>query len=106
TNTDIQLAFESTNTLEGFETVNGLQCAKVAAVVTGTLEGTGKEGEADLTFEGKVDGSDTWYFAFNEGSYVKLLSEAAVEGKVLVAGPQEMTIPTNNSIKIEINLLQ
>lgn len=36
---EITINLESFNTLEGFETVDGLECAKIIVKITGTLEG-------------------------------------------------------------------
>jgi len=38
---EIAINLESFNTLEGFETVDGLECAKITVKITGTLEGRG-----------------------------------------------------------------
>ena len=105
-NTEIHLIFESLNTLEGFETVNGLECVKINAGVTGTLDGKGKEGGADLTFEGDIEGSDTWYFAYKKGLFVKMISEGLVKGTATVTGPQKITIPLTQKIKIETKLIK
>jgi len=105
-NTEIHLIFESLNTLEGFETVNGLECVKITAVVTGILDGKGKEGGADLIFEGDIEGSDTWYFAYKKGLFVKMISEGLVKGTATVTGPQKMTIPLTQKIKIETKLIK
>ncbi|KPJ59225.1 MAG: hypothetical protein AMJ46_12020 [Latescibacteria bacterium DG_63] len=104
-NTNLQFTFESINTVEGFETVAGLECAKIASDVTGTLAGTGKEGQMELVTSGEVQGKDTWYFAYKEGLYVKAESEAFVKGSITTADPQGMKIPMNNTIRIELALV-
>jgi len=45
---EIKISLESLNTLGGFETVDGLECAKITVEITGTLEGEGKQGGADI----------------------------------------------------------
>jgi hypothetical protein len=104
-NTDIQLTFESVNKVEGFESIEGFECAKIASDVTGVLSGTGKEGEMDLIMSGTIEGSDTWYFAYREGLYVKMESDATVEGKITAAGDGLM-IPMNNVIRVEMTLVK
>ena len=62
---------QNVNTLEGFETVDGMECARISSQVTGTITGTGNQGGMDLTFSGTSKGKDVWYFAVKEGIYVK-----------------------------------
>lgn len=98
--------FDSLNTLEGFETVNGLECVKITAAVTGTLEGEGKEGNADLSFEGKIEGSATWHFAYKKGLFVKYIFQGFAKVSATVTGPQNMTIPITQKSKIETKLIK
>jgi hypothetical protein len=76
---NIRIDFQNVNTLEGFETIDGMNCARISAQVTGTISGTGNQGGADLTFSGTVKGKDVWYFAVKEGLFVKTASESTTE---------------------------
>jgi hypothetical protein len=102
----LQLLFENLNTLQGLEVMNGLECVKVTAAVKGTLSGTGKQGGADLSFKGDVEGSDTWYFAYKEGILVKTTSEGSTKSSIEVSGPQTMTIPMTLSTKLVTTLVE
>ena len=104
-NVEISFSFENVNTLEGFETVNGLECVKITAAVTGTLDGKGTQGGVDLTFEGDIEGSYTWYFAYKKGLFIKDIFEGFTKGTATVTGPQYMTIPMTQKIKIETKLI-
>ena len=103
---DIHIILEQVNTLEGFETVEGLECARVSAVVTGTLSGTGEQGGAKLTFNGTFEGTELWHFARKKGVLVKSVSESKVMNTVKVTGPQEMEIPVSETTKSEIVLVK
>ncbi len=105
-NVDVNLNFDSLNTLEGFETVNGLECVKITAAVTGTLEGEGKEGNVDLTFVGNIEGSGTWYFAYKKGLFVKYIFQGFAKATATVTGPRNMTIPITQKSKIETKLIK
>jgi len=105
-NVEIHINLENVNTLEGFETVNGLECAKITATVTGILEGIGEQMGMDLTFDGEIEGTDTWYFAYKEGIFVKMITKAFTEGTIIASGPQDMTIPMKQEIKMEIELIK
>jgi len=102
----IEINLESLNTLEGFETVDGLECAKITAKITGTLEGGGDQGGADLAFKGEIKGTETWHFAYKEGLFVKQILDVFTKGAVSVRGPQEMSIPLAQNMKIETKLIK
>jgi len=103
---EIEITLESFNTLEGFETVNGLECAKITAKITGNLEGGGDQGGADLAFKGEIEGTETWHFAYKEGFFVKLIADIFTKGAVSVSGPQEMSIPLVQNMRIETKLIK
>jgi len=100
---DIRIDLQNVNTLEGFETVDGMECARISSQVTGTITGTGNQGGADLTFSGTSKGKDVWYFAVKEGIYVKMTSESTTQMSVdvPVAG---QTIPVTQTSKSEAKL--
>ena len=103
---EIKISLESLNTLAGFETVGGLECAKITAKITGTLEGGGEQMGADLAFKGEIEGSETWYFAYKEGLFVNQKADVSTKGSVSVSGPQEMSIPMAQNMRIETKLVK
>lgn len=102
---EVRIQAESVNTLDGFETIEGVECVKVTAAVTGTFEGEGKQRGADLEFEGTMEGTETWYFAYKEGRYVRMTSEILSEGTVVVSEPR-MIIPLTRNMKVEVGLTE
>lgn len=105
-NVEIRINLESLNTLEGFETIDGLECVRVKAKVTGTVEGKGEEGGMDLVFEGELEGTETWYFAYKEGIFVKTTASIFVDATITASGPQDMTIPMKQEMKMEAKLIK
>jgi hypothetical protein len=105
-NVEININVDNVNTLEGFETVNGLECVRIKTEATGTIDGKGEQMGADLTFSAELKGTDTWYFAYKDGLFVKLISSASAEGSVDVSGPQSMTIPMTVEIKTKTELIK
>lgn len=103
--TEIRLEFQSVNTLEGFETVDGIECARISSKLTGTISGTGSQEGADLLFGGTIGGTDVWYFAVKEGVYVKSTSDSVTEMTISVTGPMTLTIPTTQTRKGEVKLV-
>jgi hypothetical protein len=100
---NIRIDLQNVNTLEGFETIDGMNCARISAQVTGTISGTGNQGGADLTFSGTTKGKDIWHFAVKEGIFVKTVSESTTEMSVDVAAAN-MTIPVTRTTKTEVKL--
>lgn len=103
---ELHINLEGVNTLEGFETVNGLECAKITVVVTGTLDGKGKQEGMDLVTGGKIKGTETWYFAYKKGIFVKSITEGIAESTTTVSGAQNITIPTTRKFKTEVELIK
>ncbi len=102
----VTLELTSNNTLVGFETVNGHECARVETEFTGTMGGTSTQGPATITIKGNMEGSGTWHFAYMEGFLVDEFSTGTSDGEVLVQGPQEMTIPTTREFTMETKLVE
>ncbi|NIM57397.1 MAG: hypothetical protein GTO16_00425 [Candidatus Aminicenantes bacterium] len=102
----IEISLESLNTLDGFEVVDGLECARITTKITGTLEGGGNQGGANLAFKGNIEGTETWHFAYKEGIFVKQKADIFTKGTVNVRGPQEMSIPLGQNMKIEVKLIK
>ena len=104
---DVVITVHAVNTLEGFETVEGLECAKIAAVLTGTIEGDGIQQGAEWTMQSDMDGSGTWYFAYKEGTLVRDVTEGTADGTIVVNGPSgEMTIPVSREYSMVTELVK
>jgi len=99
----IKVEVQNVNTLEGFETVQGLNCARVATQVTGTLTGAGNQMGMDLSFTGVIKGREVWYFAVKEGIYVQATSETTTQMSIDVPAAG-MTIPATQTSKSETRL--
>ncbi len=97
----IVIISESVNTLVGFEPMSGFECAKVTADVTGTVKGEGEQQGAQVSFDGTLSGTDTWYFAYEEGILVEMSSDIFSESTIQVTGPQEMTIPMKQKMSFD-----
>jgi hypothetical protein len=103
---DVRIISENLNVLEGYETVNGRDCAKVTVDVTGSVTGEGMQGGANLEFGGEMTGKETWYFDYAAGVFVKSSSDLSVVATVNISGPQEMTIPVSQSMTITAALME
>ncbi|MBE0711847.1 MAG: hypothetical protein IH583_05635 [Candidatus Aminicenantes bacterium] len=100
---NIRIDFQYVNTLEGLETVEGMECARISSQVTGTITGTGNQMGTDLTFSGTSKGKDVWYFAVKEGIFVRTMSESTTEMSIDVPAAGA-TIPMTQTTKAEVKL--
>ena len=102
---EAKLYFDSMNTLEGFENVNGMECVKITADVTGRYEGSGEAQGMEIVMEGDIVATTTWYFAYKEGIFVKMITEGTAEGSVTVTA-QNLEIPMTRKYKMGIELVK
>lgn len=100
---NIKVDLQYVHTLEGFETIDGVECARIGSQVTGTISGSGSQMGQDLTFAGTSKGKDVWFFAVKDGYYVKANSEMTTEMSIDVAAAG-MTIPVTQTTKSEVKL--
>lgn len=103
TSMTIRIETQYVHTLDGFETVDGMECAKISSQVTGTITGSGSQMGQDMAFTGNSKGKDTWHFAVKEGILVKVTSEATSEVSIDVPAAG-MTIPMTLTSKSEVKL--
>jgi hypothetical protein len=97
----VKIVAANVNTLEGFETVAGMECARVGVVTTGTITGEGTQQGSPIAIESTSAGKDTWFFAHKGGMLAKMISETSVEGTVKVGGAQGMAIPMKQTMTTE-----
>lgn len=81
---EIQINFKNENTLDGFETIDGRECARVKTVFKGTMAGALSQAGAALAMDAKLDGNKTWYFAVKEGLFIKEEVKATMGGVIAV----------------------
>lgn len=99
----LRIDVKSVHTLEGFETVDGMECARVSTQVSGTVTGAGSQQGMDLSLTGTTKGKNVWHFAVKEGIYVKSVSDTTTEMSIEVPAAG-MTIPSTSTSKTELKL--
>ena len=83
---------ESTCKLEGFEEINGFDCAKISSVVSGTWKMTNYTQGMDISTQGPLTSTRTLFFAIKEGFFIKESITTRVTGKTEIAN-QNMVFP-------------
>ncbi len=100
-NEEVTMIIEGDYALAGFETISGLECAKVTAVISGTRSGKANQQGMDMVSDGTMLGSGTFFFAFKDGYLVKDISKIIVDGTLDISGAQQGSFP----MKYEVNNL-
>lgn len=103
---EIHLAFKHVNTLDGFETVDGYECARIKTTIQGTMAGSIEQGGVGLSIDGKIVGTETWYFATKEGIFVKSDMQAKIEASITAGDPMNATFPMTGEEKAETHLIK
>jgi len=91
--TVLKMVTHAENTFAGIEMVDGIQCAKITAVVTGTRETMAQTMGMDITQIFKFTGTADLYFAIKEGYYLKQVANSKLTGTMEIGGAQNMTMP-------------
>jgi hypothetical protein len=99
------IQISSVNTLEGFETIDGMECVKVLAQYSGTIEGKGEQQGTELNTKGDIKGTATWYFAYKEGIFVKYIGKGTTKGVIDVPS-QGIEIPFTREMTSATNLVK
>lgn len=105
-NSETRTILEGVSRLEGFETIKGLECARVKSEYKGKFSGKGRQGPMNLVSEGLIESMDIFYFAYKEGIFVKSVSTGTGKGTIEASGPQAITIPMKRENKVEIELIE
>ena len=98
---DLVMTFENLHHLDGFEKVLGYECARVRTTFDGTMKGKSREGDMDLVIDADISGSETWFFAYREGRFIKAVSEGSSTGTITGSGEKTIRIPASRTFKIE-----
>jgi hypothetical protein len=87
------------NKMEGLETVNGIECAKISSQHSGTMTMNVQNQGMDIFIKGPFTGTSECLFAVKEGYFIKLTSFIKMTGNLEISSPQAMTMPITIDIK-------
>jgi hypothetical protein len=95
---------QSSSKFEGIEKINGVECAKISSIITGTMEISTQNMGMDIFYGGPFQGTVTLYFAVKEGYFISQETFSKMTGNMQISGPQNMTFPmvmdTKNKIEV------
>lgn len=88
----IWMPVQSNFKYEGVETIDGVDCAKITATLSGTRKMSTQSQGMDIKTSGPFTGTTTLFFAVKEGYLVKESSTSKLTGKIEIPD-QNMTLP-------------
>lgn len=97
-NGETRIKMANQNTLDGFETVDGYECARIKVVSKGNIEGNLEQQGMSLTIGLKLESQGTWYFAVKEGIFVKAENKGTMNGTIEAGAPANLSIPMSGEI--------
>lgn len=103
---EIRIMIKNVSTVDGFETVDGLDCVRIKTAAKGTMGGSMNQGGVDLTFDATIQGTSTWYFAMKEGTYIKSDDKSSVAGTITAGSPANLTIQMSGESQGETRLIK
>lgn len=83
----------SVNKLEGFETVNGIECAKISAQHSGTMTMSVQNQGMNIFIKGPYTGTSECLFAIKEGYFVRYTTATKLTGNIDITTPESMSFP-------------
>jgi hypothetical protein len=84
---------KSENTFEGFELYNGVNCAKITTVLSGTRIMRTQSQGMDIKVTGPYTGSMTVFFAPSMGYFLKQYVNTKLTGTIDITAPDAMSFP-------------
>ena len=83
----------SENKMEGFESVDGVECAKISAVVKGDRVMKVKNQDIDILIKGPFTGTADFFFSLKDGYFIKQIVYTKMTGNMEMTAPEAMSFP-------------
>lgn len=96
--TSLKQITHAENTFTGIETVDGVECAKITSVISGTRETMAQSMGMDITQAFKFTGTSELFFAIKEGYYIKQITNSKLNGNMEIGGAQNMSMPLSGDM--------
>jgi hypothetical protein len=89
----MKMMVNSVNKLEGYETAEGMECAKISAVISGTRQMTVVNQGMDIFIKGPFSGTAEILFAVKEGYFIRQTVTTKMTGNMEITSPEAMSFP-------------
>jgi len=90
---DIFMIIRSENKFEGFEQLNGISCARISYVFSGSRDVKTQNQGMDIKMKGPITGTGELFFATDKGYFLKQIVKIRMTGEVEITTPDIMSFP-------------
>lgn len=100
----MKMTITSENKMEGFETIDGVECVKISAVLSGNRAMTIRNQDVDQLIKGPFTGTANFFFSVRDGYFIRQVVISRMTGTLEMTAPEVMTFPivmdTNTVIEV------
>ncbi len=102
--TNLIMIVRADNKFEGYEQLNGTNCAKITFTLSGTRDLITQTQGMEVKMKGPFTGTGELYFAIDMGYFLKQVIKTTMTGQVEITSPEVMSFPVtmNMSSVIEV----
>ncbi len=93
TSNAIYMIVRSDNKFEGFEKLNGINCARISSVFSGSRDVKTQNQGMDIKMKGPITGTGELFFATDKSYFLKQVVRIRMTGEVEIATPEIMKFP-------------
>jgi hypothetical protein len=79
--------------MEGFENIDGTECAKISAILSGERVMDVNSQGMDIHIKGPFTGTATFFFSLKDGYFVKQIVNSKMNGEIEMTSPEAVTFP-------------
>ena len=91
--TDLFMIIHSENKFEGYEKLNGINCARISYTLSGSRDVKTQNQGMDIKMKGPMTGTGELFFAPDKGYFLKQVIKIRMTGQVEITSPEVMSFP-------------
>jgi len=84
------------------ENIEGYDCLKIESTYAAEIEGSADQYGSNWLYQGKLEGTATWYFSLEQGFVVLASYAESTTGTITTQGENAMEVPIKQTISVEI----
>jgi len=90
---NLVMIVKADNKFEGYEQLNGINCAKITFALSGTRELKTQTQGMDIKMSGPFTGTGELYFAPDKGYFLRQIVKTRMTGQMEITSPEVMSFP-------------
>jgi hypothetical protein len=102
----LRIVMSSIHELAAFDEHLGMKCAVIESRVEGSFESSRTQHGMEFVSDGIINGTDTWYFAYDEGLFVGSQGRGVGEFITRTEGARAIRIPSTREYAMAVKLVR